>query len=93
MIKKEKEEEIKWWSRTMQSSPPPMNMSKIHLHVERFSLKTNWRLVEGLVCTQGCNRKSHMESIRKGGEVVSMDLCPSEGTQKRRETSQAGRSP
>ena len=26
----------------------PMNTSKIHLHVEQFSLKTNWKLAERL---------------------------------------------
>ena len=38
-----------WWSRRMQSSPPPMNTSKIHLHVKQFSLKINWTLAERLI--------------------------------------------
>lgn len=54
----------------------PMKVSKVHLHVERFSLKTSWRLAEGLVCTQGCDRKSHMESSRKEGGVISMGPAP-----------------
>ena len=34
-----------------------MNTSKIHLHVEQFSLKTNWRLEERLLYSQGCKER------------------------------------
>ena len=44
-----------------------MNMSKIHLHVEPLSLKTSWRVEE---------RKSHVESGRKGREVIGLGLVP-----------------
>ena len=30
----------------MWSSPPPTNATRIHLHVEQVSPKTNWRLAE-----------------------------------------------
>ena len=31
----------RWQSKRKWNSPPPINMSKIHLHVEQFSQKTN----------------------------------------------------
>lgn len=31
----------------------PMNTSKIHLHMEQFSLQTNWRLAETLLYNKG----------------------------------------
>lgn len=44
-----------------------MNISKIHLHVELLSLKTNWRVEE---------TKSHVESGRKEREVIGLGLVP-----------------
>ena len=32
-----------------------LHESKIHLHVEKFSLKTNWKQAEGLWYNQDCN--------------------------------------
>ena len=40
----------------MENSPPAMSISKIHLHVEQFSLKTNWRLAEKLLYNLGCKK-------------------------------------
>ena len=51
-------------SRRMQNSPPTMNTSKIHLDVEQFSLKTNWRLVERLLHKKDI-KKIDIESSRK----------------------------
>ena len=36
-----------------------ISSSKIHLHVEQFSLKTNWRLAERLPYNQGCRKDPH----------------------------------
>ena len=38
----------------MWGSPPPTDTSKIPLHMEQFSLKTNWRLAERYLNNQGC---------------------------------------
>ena len=43
----------RWQSRKMQNSLLPKNTSKIHLHMEQLSLKTNWRLAERLLYNQG----------------------------------------
>ena len=40
-----------------------MNISKIHLHVEQFSLITNWRLAERLLYNQ--DSKKDPPGIRK----------------------------
>lgn len=60
----------------MWSSPPTMNISKTHLHVEQFSLKINWRLAERLFYNQGCKKNMHKESTRKGGEVIRLGPAP-----------------
>jgi len=41
-----------------------MDISKIHILVKQFSLKTSWRLTEGL--TTKTVRKRHRELFRKG---------------------------
>lgn len=43
----------------MQSSNPPTITSKIHLHVEKVSLKTNWRLAKRLLYNQGYEKDPH----------------------------------
>ena len=48
---------------------PPINISKLHAHVEQFSLKTNWRVAERLLYNQGC-KKDYGELIRKGREEI-----------------------
>lgn len=45
----------------------PTNASKIHLHVERFSLKINWRLTERLLHSLAIGR-IHTEVGRRGEE-------------------------
>ena len=57
-----------------------MNMSEIHLHVEQFSLKTNWRLVDS--CEAKAVGKIHTESDRNGRETVRL------GPPSQRETSE-----
>ena len=39
---------------------PPMNTSIIHLHAEQLSLKTNWKLAEGLLYKQHCKKDTHV---------------------------------
>ena len=65
----------RWQNRRMQSSPLPMNTPKIYLHVEQFSLKTNWRLAERLLHSQD-SKKEHMVSSRKGREAISLGPGP-----------------
>ena len=57
------------------------NTSKIHLYVEQFSLKMNWKLAEGLLYNQGCKKDIHV--IREEGKKSSWSqgLCPWEGTE------------
>ena len=57
-----------------------MNTPKVHVHVEHFSLKTNWRLAETPLYNQGC-KKIHTELGRKGSDQIET-LCSWEGTQK-----------
>ena len=46
----------------MWNSPTPTNISNIsiHLHVEKFSLKINWKLAERLLYNQGCKKDPHV---------------------------------
>ena len=44
-----------------------MNTSKIHLPVEQFSLKINWKLAEGLLYIQ--SYKKNAKVIRKGRKI------------------------
>ena len=53
------EEEIKMAKR-MWSSHPFMKTSNLHLHVEKFSLKTNWKLAEGLLYNQGYKKETYV---------------------------------
>ena len=50
-----------------------MKISKIHLHVELFSLKSNWRLAERILHNQGC-KMIHRKTGRKGRESVQSGL-------------------
>ena len=61
-----------------------MNTSKIHLHVEQFSQKTNWNLAESLLCNKAV-RKIHMESGRKGREGIRLGTVPRGEGQRKRE--------
>lgn len=38
------------------------NISKIHLHMEQFLLKTDWKLAERLLYNQGCKKDVHVTS-------------------------------
>ena len=50
-----------------------MKVTKIHLHVEQFLLKSNWRLAERILHNQGC-KMIHRKSGRKGKESVLSGL-------------------
>ena len=63
-----------------------MNRSKIHLYVEQFALKTNWKLVETLLYTQGC--KIYMQLGKKARRAIESGPVPWERTQKKRENLQ-----
>ena len=62
---------------------PPVNTQKCHLHVGQPSLKNNWRLAEGLLYKQGCEK-----DIRELGQERPSDECPREGFPKKREITQ-----
>lgn len=53
----------------MQNSPLRKNTAKIHLHLEKFSLKTNWRLAEILLYNQGCKKEPHGRKGNRWGEL------------------------
>ena len=59
----------------MQSSHTPISTSKIYLHMEQFSLKTNWRLSRRRFTTKAV-RMRHTESTRKGREVIRLGPAP-----------------
>ena len=40
--------------------PLPTNTSKIHIHLEQFSLKTKWKLTEGFLYNHGCKKAIHV---------------------------------
>lgn len=63
----------------MQNSLPTMDTSKIHLNVEQFLLKTNWRQTERLLYKQGY-KKNTQGSRQEGKRRDDQNLCPSEGT-------------
>ena len=48
-----------------------MNISKMYLHVEQLSLKTNWNWQKDS-CTTKAVRKIHLELGRKGREVIRL---------------------
>ena len=52
-----------------------MNKSEIHLHVEQFSLKTNWKLSEGLLYNQGCKKDAHI-IWWKGRKAIGLGPVP-----------------
>ena len=63
----------------------PMNASKMHLHIEQFSQKTNWKLSEELLHNQtgekeshGWNEKRHQDGIG----TLWRDLWSREGLQR-----------
>lgn len=54
----------------MWNSPPPTNTSKIHLHVEQFSLKTGNCHKDS--CTTKAVRKIHTETGKKGKQAIRL---------------------
>lgn len=67
-------------SRRMQSLSPSKNGSKIHLHVEKFSLKATWRQAERLFYNQSCKERSTQSQV--GKEKRSGGPVPLEGTRR-----------
>ena len=53
------------------NSPSPMNTTKIHLHVEQFSLKTNWKLAERLLYNQGYKKNPHIIRMERKKVIKS----------------------
>lgn len=64
----------------MPSSPLPMNTSKIHLYMEYFFLRMNWKLAEGLLYNQVFKKDTHVtganrrKTIRSGPVLLRGDL-------------------
>ena len=56
----------RWWSKRTWSSSPTLNISKMHLYVERFSLKTNWRLPDELLYNEGFKKDEGNKSNQFG---------------------------
>ena len=77
----------------MLSSSPSMNTSKIHLHVEQLSLKTNWRLAERLFYSHNYKERSTQSQVgREEKERLGWYLCLLKGTHKRQGITWAWRS-
>ena len=53
-------DQSRWWSERTWNSSPDKNMSKIHIPVEQFLPKTNWKLGEGLLYHQGCKEDAYL---------------------------------
>ena len=51
---------IKTASKRIWNSSSPTNTRKIQLHMKQSSLKTNWKLAEGLLCNQGYKKNIHV---------------------------------
>ena len=64
----------RWQSKITHDLSLPMNISKIHLHMEQFSLITNWGWQKDS-CTTKTVRKIHLESERKEKQS-GQGLCP-----------------
>ena len=56
--------------------------------MEQFSLKTNWRGTERVLYKQGY-KKNTQGSKKKGKRRDDQNLCPSEGTWRKRVTAEA----
>lgn len=53
-------------SRKTCSRPLPTNVSKVHLHMEQFSLKTDWQAEDSFMIM--AVRKTHVKLGKKGKE-------------------------
>ena len=69
-------------SRRMLSSPHPRNTSKIQLHIEQFSLKTNWRLVERLFYNEASKERFTQSQVGREEKLSDQGLRPEQGTQR-----------
>jgi len=64
----------RWQSERRWSPSPPTNTSKTCLHVENFSLKTNWKLAGGLLYNQAPRQFTGNQEAREEGSC-DLDLC------------------
>lgn len=69
-----------------------MNTSKIHLHVEQFSLKTNWKLTNGLRTTKAV-RKIFTYSGMKERKEIRWGPLPLGGEHRKRKVMQVQSQP
>ena len=51
----------------------PHEHVKIHLHVEQFSLKTNWKLAEGIRYKQGCKKDTQV-TRQDGKKAIGLGI-------------------
>lgn len=59
-----------------QNSPPLMNTKNIHLHVEQFSLKINWKLSKRCLYNQSCRKGIHVIRL-EGKKSNQVGICVS----------------
>lgn len=87
-------QEKRWWNRGHRNHLPLMNTKNIHLHVEQFSLKINWKLSKRCLYNQSCRKGIHVIRLegKKSNQVgicvsgmglegkgdVQVDTCPGE---------------
>ena len=67
-----------------------MNTSKIHLHVEQFSLKINWRLAERHLSTKAVKKDPH--GSQEGKRIDQVRTCALGGDTEEKGITQAQRS-
>lgn len=60
---------------------PDTYTSRIHLNMEQFSLKTNWKLAEKVPYDQDCKKDPHV--IGEEGRKSNQAGIPGRGLQKR----------
>ena len=66
----------------MWSSPLPTNTLKVHLYVEQFSQKTNWKLAD-LPYNQSCKKDLHVTGLdEKKKRGIRLGLAPLGGITK-----------
>lgn len=59
-----------------QNSPPLMNTKNIHLRVEQFSLKINWKLSKRCLYNQSCRKGIHVIRL-EGKKSNQVGICVS----------------
>ena len=70
-----KDKGLKMVDKRTWGSLPPTNRTKIHLYLEQFSWKTNWKLAQKLLQNQGC-KKDFYGIGWDGGKALSQNPCP-----------------